>query len=263
MTSVRLMASAERGSYMGIYMNAIAGGNTIGPIICGFIVTGLSWRWHKWIAFILCAVNWVIVVLFVPETRYARTELAPRPPTQFPTSANGTDAKAEEAARAKSVDVSDASDVGIRQIPKKSWWSQLNPWSGITPNTNLAKLFLRPLPLLAYPAVAFSFIGYAVSLAWVLAINVLNPFVLQAPPYNWKPSINGLINIAGLIGNLIGAFFGGWVIDRYSDWRSRKNKGVFQPETRLHLLIFPAIIVPAGCLSFGYGVARTLHWTAM
>ena len=35
----------ERGTFLGLYMNAIAGGNTLGPLICGFVVTGLSWRW--------------------------------------------------------------------------------------------------------------------------------------------------------------------------------------------------------------------------
>ena len=37
----------ERGSMLGIYMNAIAGGNTVGPLICGFVVTSLSWRWYE------------------------------------------------------------------------------------------------------------------------------------------------------------------------------------------------------------------------
>lgn len=136
-------------------------------------------------------------------------------------------------------------------------------WSGVPKDTNLLKLFIRPLPLIVYPAVILSFLGFAVSLAWVVAINILNPFVLQAPPYNWKPDINGLINIAGLIGNVIGAWLGGWVVDKYSDWRSKKNNGVFEPETRLHLLIIPTLIVPAGLLAFGYGVAQQLHWTAL
>jgi hypothetical protein len=53
------------------------------------------------------------------------------------------------------------------------------------------------------------------------------------------------------------------MVDKYSDWRARKNNGVFQPETRLFLLIIPGAIVPAGCILFGYGVEKTLHWTAM
>ena len=135
--------------------------------------------------------------------------------------------------------------------------------SDVLENTNLATIFVRPFPLIIYPAVIFAFLCYAVSLAWLVAINILNSFVLQAPPHNWKPSINGLINIPGLLGNLIGAWIGGWVIDRYSNWRSKKHGGVFQPKTRLHLLIIPALLVPAGCLAFGYGVAEQLNWTSL
>lgn len=75
--------------------------------------------------------------------------------------------------------------------------------------------------------------------------------------------MNGTINLTGLIGNVIGAFLGGYVVDKYSIWRSKKNGGVFQPETRLHLLIIPALIVPAGCLAFGYGVGEQLNWTSL
>jgi MFS family permease len=40
----------ERGFMMGLYMNSISGGNTIGPLICGFVVESIGWRWHKWMA---------------------------------------------------------------------------------------------------------------------------------------------------------------------------------------------------------------------
>lgn len=103
----------------------------------------------------------------------------------------------------------------------------------------------------------------SVSLAWVVAINILSPFLLQVAPYNWGPSLTGLINIPGLLGNLFGAWAGGWLVDRYSDRYSRKHHGVFQPESRLHLLWIPTLIVPAGCLAFGYGGAEGLHWTAL
>jgi len=46
----------------------------------------------------------------------------------------------------------------------------------------------------------------------VVAVNILNSFVLQAPPYNWSPQINGLINIPGLLGNIVGSLVGGMYI---------------------------------------------------
>lgn len=255
---------------MSFYLNAINGGNTIGPLICGFVITGTSWRVHKWIAFGLVMINWLVVVFFCPETRYDRTKIPSGP---SPTSASSpSPSRSESDEEAATGAVEKASEIHTMempvqpahdQIPKKTWRQNMSLWSGTPKDTNLLKLFIRPLPLIVYPAVILSFLGFAVSLAWVVAINVLNPFVLQAPPYNWKPDINGLINIAGLIGNVLGAWLGGWVVDKYSDWRSKKNGGVFQPETRLHLLIIPALIVPAGCLAFGYGVAESLNWTAL
>jgi hypothetical protein len=239
----------------------------------GFIITGLSWRWHKWIAFILTFINFAVVVLFCPETRYYRSGMRSNQDNPAPSSSGSSSPPETEVQTTgqdlEKVQSTTTKDLGehpaLRQgeIPKKTWKQELSLWSGVPQDTNLLVLFIRPLPLIVYPAVILSFLGFAVSLAWVVAINILNPFVLQAPPYNWAPDINGLINISGLIGNVIGAWLGGWVVDKYSDWRSKKNGGVFQPETRLHLLIIPTLIVPAGCLAFGYGVARQLHWTAL
>lgn len=219
-------------------------------------------------AAIFTGVNWLVVLFCCPETRFERHEdrsLVSASDSFIgqtesdPASLEKTTSPFEKTVSLTPPGTPPATDT----VPLKTWTQQLNPWSGVTKNANLVKLFIRPLPFIVYPAVIFAFLGYAVSLAWVVAINILNSFVLQAPPYNWSASINGLINIPGLLGNIFGAFAGGWVVDKYSDWRSRKNGGVFQPESRLTLLIIPALIVPAGCLVFSYGVQETLNWTSL
>ena len=63
------------------------------------------------------------------------------------------------------------------------------------------------------------------------------------------PGINSLINVAAFIGLTIGVLTGP-LADRYSNWRAHKNNGVFEPETRLVLLILPFLIIPAGCLMY-------------
>jgi hypothetical protein len=47
------------------------------------------------------------------------------------------------------------------QVPPKTYVQQLSLWSGVPKDTSLLRLFLRPFPFIAYPAVAFSFLGYA------------------------------------------------------------------------------------------------------
>lgn len=117
--------------------------------------------------------------------------------------------------------------------------------------------------MIVYPAVIYSFLCYSISLVIVVAVNILNPFVFQAPPYMWKPQINGLINVPGLLGNLFGAWAGGDLVDAFCAWRTRKNKGIFEPESRLYMLIIPFIIASTGCILFGYGVQDTLSWVAL
>lgn len=258
----------ERGTKMGLYMNFIAGGNTLGPLVCGFVITGLSWRWHKWIAGILTGINFVTVVLFVPETRYYRNEKeeerndGPREATLLSSTDNVDDGAAAEKAGPVRVKAEAAHDE-LTTRAKKTWIQELSLWSGAAPDTNLVKMFLRPLPMFAYPCVLYAFLGYAVSLVLTVSVNILNSFVLQAPPYSWSPMINGLINIPGFIGNVAGSYAGGWLVDVFCDWRARRNKGIFEPENRLYLCVLPLLITGVGCMVFGFGVERTLHWTSL
>lgn len=251
---------------MGIYMNSISGGNTIGPLICGFVVQSLGWRWHKWMAVIFTAINFFAVLLSVPETRYNRDSpesLSATASDQAISSTSEEDVGMEKGVSLSTKEISPTSPTEKIQAPKKTFAQDLSLWSGVPSETNLFKMFIRPFPMIVYPAVIFAFLGYATSLFLVVSVNILNPFVLQAPPYNWRPQINGLINIPGLIGNVFGAYVGGWLVDKFCDWRTKKNSGIFEPESRLYLMIIPFLITPAGCLVFGYGVQKTLNWTSL
>ncbi|CAK7230745.1 hypothetical protein SBRCBS47491_007691 [Sporothrix bragantina] len=253
----------ERGAMMGWYMNSITGGNTIGPLVCGFLVASVGWRWHKWIAVILTALNFVAVVLFVPETRYMRDAEQNVGLAEAVREDGREQGVQEKTTTPATAATSSSSSSSLVQVPKKTWLQEMHPWSGITPGASLWRMFVRPFPLFVYPCVVYAFLGYAVSLVVTVAVNILNSFVLQAPPYSWSASVNGLINIPGLIGNLLGGFAGGSLVDFFCDWRLRRFNGVFEPESRLYLLALPAIITGAGCVLFGYGVQQTLHWTSL
>ncbi|KAK3395451.1 major facilitator superfamily domain-containing protein [Sordaria brevicollis] len=260
----------ERGAVMGVYMNFIAGGNTIGPLICGFIVAEYSWRWHKWLTFILTLVSFLAVVFLVPETTYIRYGQYASDSDSSRGSTPGLAARLQAEkrygatrARAARSHLGHVDESQTPHLPKKSWVEELSVWPVAVPGTPLWKLFFRPFPMWSYPCVIFAFLAYAVSLEMTVAVNILNPFVFQAPPYNWSPMTNGLINIPGLIGNLFGSVLGGWMVDRFCNWTTKRNNGVYEPESRLWLCIVPLLISGSGCLVFGYGVERTLGWVSL
>ena len=102
--------------------------------------------------------------------------------------------------------------------------------------------------MIVYPATIFGFLGYSATLAWLLSVVNTNASVFQAPPYNFSPGINGLINIPGTIGVVAGSFCGGALTDRFAEWMARRNNGIYEPETRLITLVIPFFIIPFGLL---------------
>lgn len=215
-------------------------------------------------AAIFTGVNFLCVFFLVPETRYQRDYKTSMASVTGELHADYFKNEKTDPESPIATEVpSPLTPPGSRQIPKKTFVQNLSLWSGIPKDMNIPKMFLRPFALIMYPAVIYAFLGYAIALCLVVAVNLVNSFILEAPPYNWSIAKDGLINIPGIIGNVIGSFFSGWVVDRYCDWRTRKNNGVFQPESRLTLLILSLLIVPSGALLFGYGVGRDLGWASL
>jgi hypothetical protein len=52
-------------------------------------------------------------------------------------------------------------------------------------------------------------------------------------------------------------------MDIWCKWRTKKNHGIYEPESRLYLLIIPFVLTTAGCITFGYGVQNALSWVSL
>lgn len=94
----------------------------------------------------------------------------------------------------------------------------------------------------------------------MVVLTSILPLEISAPPYNFSSSQQGLAFIAALIGNVFGAYVGGYCNDLISQRSARRNGGVFEPEMRLPVLLFPGLLVPAGLVMFGVGIHNKDHW---
>lgn len=113
---------------------------------------GVGWRWQKWISAIFLGVNFFLVFFFVPETRFNRG-LDPN------IAAPGTsqDLKSIENVQTQRFeDGSSEESSNERKRSSRTYLQSLNPWSGIDPDSSYIRLFLRPFPLILYPACIFA-----------------------------------------------------------------------------------------------------------
>jgi len=199
----------------------------------------------------------VLLFFFVPETQYPRAaqaaSLQASASEDRAESANETNSKHEPAKYETSKHVSSVEESQVVVPAPKSYLQQLNPWSGTHPNGEKASflyLFLRPWPLVFYPAVAYSTYIFGLAISAIQITVTQSPAVFEAPPYNFTPGIQSLQHVPMMIGAAIGSVYGGLGTDILARYITKKNNGIFEPESRLPLLIGPLFIVPAGLLMY-------------
>ncbi|KAJ0295373.1 hypothetical protein COL516b_012637 [Colletotrichum fioriniae] len=111
-----------------------------------------------------------------------------------------------------------------------------------------------------FPHVLFSAIQCANAVAFLVALTSLNSIVFAAPPYNFNTAGVGLMLIGPFVGNMIGSLYGGIFGDYVVVRLARKNRGIFEPEMRLYVLLLPAWIMGAGMIIFGVTADLGMHW---
>jgi len=182
---------------------------------------------------IIAGVNVIAMFFFTPETQYYRKYVT---------------GERQETGEAKEETTETTAEV--TSPPKKTFLEELKPWSKINPDASYIHLFVRPWPLVIYPAVIFAFLIFSVTLAWVVVFVNVNASIFQFPPYSMTPGIDGLVNIPAVIGIAFGSFVGGALTDYIAARKAKGNNGIFEPEFRLIALVFPGFIVPAGLLMY-------------
>jgi hypothetical protein len=193
---------------------------------------------------IFAGVNALTIFFFFPETQYFRgKDNAVQPPS---------DASKENAVintqETDSTSSAQASESSVKE--KKSFFQQLKVWSPLNPYVSYISLFIRPWPLVIYPAVIYSFLTFSGVLGWAVCILNVGASIFQVPPYNMTPGIQSLINIPAIIGVGIGTYCGGALTDKFAEYMSRRNNGIYEPENRLVMMILPLFICPAGVLMY-------------
>jgi MFS family permease len=146
---------------MGLYIIFLYGGNSVMPLISGFVIDRAGWRWFCWLCGIISCLNFLAIFFFVEETRFERGA-APLPQLaceQLPEklTANDTQEQHLEKANITTTENSPTTvDAGSELTGiKKSYLQTLSLWSG-TSEQSFFSHFMRPYLMIVYPAVIWA-----------------------------------------------------------------------------------------------------------
>jgi MFS family permease len=236
-------------------------------MISGYIIQDLGWNWTYGICACFFGVWTLVLFLFSPETAYRRDALLNTDLGTDDRAAeliHGTEEKPITNSNVETVERADT-HVTVTET-RRTWVSELKIFHGRVYDDSFFKVLARPLMMLIFPQVLFSFIAYGMTTSWLIVVGSVLAQIFSAPPYNFTPSGVGLVSISTIVGSIIGAFTSGPAADWVVKMMSRRNNGVYEPEFRFvvatpdnknanvdRLVLIVVTLVIGGMSFFGFG----------
>lgn len=262
----------ERGMRMALSNLALFGGAFFTPILVGKITHTIGWSWSFYFIAIFCGVMLPFIFFFVPETAFRRDD------------SFNTDIRGEEYQQQGSHLIADqknrvGSNVGLtngisadssiptsfekqpgdvlehqpsRAIPRQTTFVQsLLPFNGRKTNESFFKLVFRPFPLFLHPAVLWACLIQGALIGWTVMIGVVLAAIFLGPPLWFDEVQTGYMYTGPFVGAVLGFLLAGLLSDWSAKIMTRRNKGVFEPEFRIVLVIAQLVFGCAGLYGFG------------
>ncbi|KAJ9149442.1 MFS general substrate transporter [Pleurostoma richardsiae] len=257
----------ERGVRVAGVTAVMAGLSNLPPILAGKIATTLSWRWVFWLLAIFVGIGLGLVILVGWETAFNRGAIFNLDLTSQD-NLDSVDAKmvacdAEEfqhvedsKSQAENTPSGVSEEETVRATvsdpaKRKTLIQRMALFSGNYSKEPFWKLLVGPAFVLYNPAVIWAVLLMSFPTLWLVAINLLVAQIFAGPPYFLSTAELGYLSAGPGIGGVLGSLASGMLSDPIIKWASRKNKGVYEPEFRL-ILILPAIVMSViGYVLFG------------
>ncbi|KAK5044653.1 hypothetical protein LTR84_010545 [Exophiala bonariae] len=251
----------ERGYRTAVFNLGVLGGINLATPIAGAIMEASNWRvvMHAMGgAFVL---QLILTFFFMPETAYHRTGVLnidtgkTNVETEKSVAADHLETPSEKGATATPLPAdSTASE------PKMSFAQEMRPWSGYVHHVSLISTMVRPFFLLASPAVAWATLLFTTCISWLVGISITLSQIFSAPPYNFSVRSVGATNLSSFVASVIGTMIAGPLIDGIVKRMSKRNKGIFEPEFRLPIMVTYLLFTATGFFGWGQAAYKQDPW---
>jgi MFS family permease len=239
-------------------------------------VPGIQQHMGIKMAFFLCMMIWLVVIVllyfFVPEMEYERKKKSPsqqssqvdltdtasesNEPKRVLTDAEKDNDTLNNKKEGTTVLETSATKASVVPEEKMSRKEELRIYRGRITHRSYWKCVVQPLPLVFFPAVVFSTLVYGIFMAWLVILHAVQFNILSKEPYYFGPLQLGIIGLPAMLGALVFMPLSGYTADWLIRFLSKRNKGIYEPEFRLWLMIPACVISSISFIGFGWAVAN-------
>lgn len=236
-------------------------------IIAGPITANLGWNYNFYICLPFIVVQLLLLVLFVPETAYIRDHMYDID-TNSALDLNNLGQLGEVEKRARAHEFEDESN-GIKPErvpttasgyrappPRKTFFQRMAVFTGTYTNDSIIKMVIASVAIIANIGASWTVFISGLLVAWYVAVSFVSAPLLYAPPYLFNAAGVGYTSTGPLIGGILGSALCSLSMDPLLKWLTRRNKGVYEPEFRIWLMLPGSVCTVAGLVGFGYAVVR-------
>lgn len=269
----------QRGIRMALTNLSLFGSAFFTPIVVGRMTHTIGYRWTFYLVAIFSAALLPFVIFFVPETAFKReaylnTDISSSGAGDHmrhhrshskagdhelqPTARHGADGVTDGGLPPSSGTESEkplrTGSMNAHSTPpaKTPWLQILAPFNGRKTSLNFFKLLLRPFPLFLHPAILWGCLIQGTLIGFTVLIGVVLAAIFLGPPLFFNEVRTGYMYIGAFVGALVGFVVSGLLSDWSARWMTRRNKGIYEPEFRI-VLVIPQLIF--GCMGlYGFGV---------
>ena len=134
-------------------------------------------------------------------------------------------------------------------------------WNGRFQETTWFSLALKPFRLLTSLPLLWPAAVYALSLGWLALLADTVSYLFQSVDgYGFTPMQTGLLYISPLLGTILGSVVGGKVSDILACMKAYRNKGIYEAESRLVMIIPATIATVIALAGYGWSIEARAHW---
>ncbi|KAK2063692.1 major facilitator superfamily transporter [Colletotrichum caudatum] len=213
-------------------------------VLAPYVSSNYTWRWMYYITSGLGVAAWAIIIAFLPETRWKRSQeelsgqiIYPLKPGQ------------------------DRPELDYVAYTPRTVWTNIGVFQNGFDLRGAAKSMLDALRSSYFPAVIWAVLVNTSGIVMNQASAQIAPFALLAQ--GWQFQWTGLTVLPTFLASALVYVFGGPVADKISNAVTRWQGGSREPEHHLANLIFPMVSGVAGCFLFGTAGEQNLHWAVL